>query len=96
MKDKQELARGRNGVRAGSGVPGRGHSSCEGPEVGKSTENAGDSKRTGVAAQIEANMHHQELARWAGARPCRALESRAGFQIPRAVRLPKGLGRRWG
>lgn len=29
-------------MRAGKGIPGRGYSSCKGPEVGKSTENARD------------------------------------------------------
>lgn len=52
-KNKQELNRWRCGMRAGKGIPGRGNSSCKGPEVGKNAENAGDPKRTDVAAEIE-------------------------------------------
>lgn len=40
-------------MRVGKGVPGRRYSSCKGPELGKSTENAGASERTGAAAEIE-------------------------------------------
>lgn len=55
-KDKQELHRRKGRIRAGKGVPGRGYNLCKGPEVvkkKKKTENAGHSRGTNVAAEIE-------------------------------------------
>lgn len=50
-------------MSAGKGIPGRGYSSCKGPEVRKNTENAGDLKRIDMAAEIEGRTCTEEPAR---------------------------------
>ena len=71
MKDKQELNRGKGKLRAGKGVPGRGYSSCKGPEVGKKQRMQGTHREPVWLQRLKGNMHQKQLVRWAEARSYR-------------------------